>query len=145
MSNPHTVRGMTIFCTQGASVNISSGCMASRDILLYSSKSHGLYSSINGSRRSKSSIEIGERVWIGQGVKILTGAQIGNGSVVGAFSVLAGKVPNNCAAAGNPCKVTSKNVFWTGNAVPDDGNYFEMLKRENLPIPPFVRLTDESS
>ncbi|MBS7532141.1 hypothetical protein KHC28_00480 [Ancylobacter sonchi] len=56
---------------------------------------------------------------------------------------MAGKVPNNCAAAGNPCRVLTENIFWTGNAVPNDGNYFEMLEKEGLPMPDFVRRTND--
>ncbi len=66
----------------------------------------------------------------------------GNGSIIGSYSVLAGKIANNCAAAGNPCRVTTRNVFWTGRAVQDDGNYFERLRQAGKPMPSFVRMTE---
>lgn len=50
-------------------------------------------------------IEIGENVFIGCNCLILKGAKIGDNSVIGAGSVVSGKIPANCVAAGNPAKV----------------------------------------
>lgn len=143
IGSPTTIRGMTVFCAHESEINIGENCMISRDIIVYSSKAHGLYSVADGSRRSKSEINIGDRVWIGQGVRVLAGAKVGNGSVIGSYSVLAGRIPNNCAAAGNPCRVTTKDIFWTDHAVPEDGNYFEMLTALKKPIPEYIRPTED--
>lgn len=50
-------------------------------------------------------IHIGDDVWIGRNVLILPGANIGNGAVIGAGSVVAGKIPAYSIAVGNPCRV----------------------------------------
>lgn len=50
-------------------------------------------------------ITIGNNVWIGGSVTVLPGITIGDGSVVGAGSVVTKSIPQNCVAAGNPCKV----------------------------------------
>lgn len=50
-------------------------------------------------------VKIGDGCWIGGGVIILPGVTIGNGSVIGAGSVVTKDIPDNCVAAGNPCKV----------------------------------------
>lgn len=50
-------------------------------------------------------ITIKDNVWIGGGSIILAGVTIGKGSVIGAGSVVTKSVPENCVAAGNPCKV----------------------------------------
>lgn len=50
-------------------------------------------------------INIGNDVWIGQNVLILPGTNIGNGAVIGAGSVVAGKIPAYSIAVGNPCRV----------------------------------------
>lgn len=143
IKSPYTIQGMTILCTHGSRIGIGEGCMISRDVLVYASKAHGLYSVADGSRRYKSGVDIGDRVWLGQGVRILAGAEVGEGSVIGSYSVLAGKISNNCAAAGNPCRVTTRNIFWAGEAVADDGNYFDMLRQSGKPVPAFVRRTEE--
>ncbi len=143
IGSPHTIRGLIVMSSSGSNVEIGSGCLISRDVVVYASKAHGLYSSIDGVRRFKHGVKIDRRVWLGQGSRILTGATIGEGSVIGAYSVLAGKIANNCAAAGNPCRVTSKDVFWTGRAVVGDGNYFEFLQKAKRPVPEFVKRTQD--
>lgn len=48
---------------------------------------------------------IGEDVWIAAGCKILKGSQIGNGAIIGAASVVKGKIPENAIAVGIPAKI----------------------------------------
>jgi len=141
LKSPHSIREMTIVSSQGGRVEVGSGCLISRNVLLYSSKAHAIYGVADGSRRSRDGIEIGDRVWLGQGIRVLAGARVGNGSIIGSYSVLAGKIANNCAAAGNPCRVTTRNIFWTGKAVPG-GNYFDWLRENGKPTPHFVRMTE---
>lgn len=50
-------------------------------------------------------VMIGDGCWIGGGVIILPGVTIGDGTVIGAGSVVTKDIPDNCVAAGNPCKV----------------------------------------
>ena len=49
-------------------------------------------------------IIIGDNVWIGGGVQILSGVTIGNNVVIGAGSVVTKNVPDNCVVAGVPAK-----------------------------------------
>lgn len=48
---------------------------------------------------------IGDNVFIGMNSIILMGAQIGNNVIIGAGSVVSGKVPDNSVVAGNPCRI----------------------------------------
>lgn len=48
---------------------------------------------------------IGDNVWLGGNVTVLPGVSIGSGSVIGAGSVVAGNIPENAVAFGNPCQV----------------------------------------
>lgn len=48
---------------------------------------------------------IGENVFIGMNAVILMGSQIGNNVIIGAGSVVSGKIPDNTVVAGNPAKV----------------------------------------
>lgn len=50
-------------------------------------------------------ITVGDNVWIGGGVKVMPGVTIGSNVVIGGGSVVAGDIPDNVVAAGNPCKV----------------------------------------
>lgn len=50
-------------------------------------------------------IVIGENVFIGCNCLILKGTEIGDNTTIGAGSVVTGKIPANCIAAGNPARV----------------------------------------
>lgn len=53
-------------------------------------------------------ITIGNNVWIGANVTILSGVTIGNNTVIGAGSVVTKNIPTNTLAYGVPCKVIRK-------------------------------------
>lgn len=50
-------------------------------------------------------ISVGDNVWIGGNVCVLSGVTIGNNSVIGAGSVVVKDIPPYSLAVGNPCKV----------------------------------------
>ena len=50
-------------------------------------------------------VEIGNNVFIGMHSTILKGVHIGNNVIIGANSLVNKDIPDNCVAAGNPCKV----------------------------------------
>lgn len=50
-------------------------------------------------------IAIGDNVWIGGGVSILSGVTIGDNAVIGAGSVVTKDVPENTVVVGNPAKI----------------------------------------
>lgn len=54
---------------------------------------------------SKGSVLIGNDVWIGAHSVILSGAEIGDGAIIGANSVVTGKIPAFAIAGGIPAKV----------------------------------------
>jgi len=50
-------------------------------------------------------ITVGNNVWFGGGVNVLSGVKIGDNVVIGAGSVVTKDIPSNCIAFGNPCRV----------------------------------------
>lgn len=54
-------------------------------------------------------IKIGNNVWFGGSVTVLSGVTIGDNVVIGAGSVVVKDIPSNSLAVGNPCKVI-KNI-----------------------------------
>lgn len=54
---------------------------------------------------SKGDVVIGNDVWIGQGVTILSGVRVGDGAVLAAQSVVTKDVPAYAIVAGNPARV----------------------------------------
>lgn len=57
-------------------------------------------------------IVIGNNVWIGIDVTILSGCNIEDGSIVGAASVVNNNIPENSTCAGNTVKVLRNEVEW---------------------------------
>lgn len=58
-------------------------------------------------------IVIGNKVWIGCNVTILKGALIGNNIIIGAGSLVTGKLlPDNSIYSGNPITIIKKDISW---------------------------------
>ena len=61
----------------------------------------GVYGEVLG---SSGAVSIGNNVFIGIHTTILKGVHIGNNVIIGANSLVNKNIPDNCVAAGNPCK-----------------------------------------
>lgn len=48
---------------------------------------------------------IGDNVFLGMNTIVLMGSEIGNNVIIGAGSVVSGRIPDNCVAVGNPARV----------------------------------------
>ena len=72
-------------------------------------------------------VTIGDNCWIAGNVTILAGASIGEGCVIGAGSVVAGKIPANSLAYGNPCKVVRQ--ITENDAIDLKKNFFKLKRR----------------
>ena len=59
-----------------------------------------------------SHVKIGDHVWIGCNVTILTGTEIGKNSIVAAGSVVKGVFPDHVIIGGNPAKIIKQGVNW---------------------------------
>lgn len=63
---------------------------------------------------SHKKVSIGNNVWFGEGVKVLSGVNIGNNCIIGAYSVVTRSIPDNSVAVGVPCRVVcSIEQFYT--------------------------------
>ncbi|MBQ9861541.1 MAG: acyltransferase [Clostridia bacterium] len=62
----------------------------------------GAYGEVLG---SAGKVKIGNNVFIGSRSTILKGVTIGNNVIIGACSLVNKDIPDNCVAAGNPCRV----------------------------------------
>ena len=63
------------------------------------------FSYIEGHPQSKGNIIVGNDVWIGYGVKVLSGVTIGDGAIIGANSLVTKDIPPYAIAVGSPAKV----------------------------------------
>jgi maltose O-acetyltransferase len=67
-------------------------------------------------------VEIGERVFVGNGAIILPGTRIGDDSIIGAGAVVNGEIPPRSVAAGHPAQVLTtidRYMAWKSRALAD--------------------------
>lgn len=99
--------GVTIYARE--SIKIGAKCLIGANTKILDNDFHPVDANIRretpGQFIPSAPVVIGENVFIGCNSLILKGAQIGYNSVIGAGSVVTGKIPANCIAAGNPARV----------------------------------------
>ncbi len=100
-------------CAEKTQIRIGDDCMFTTNNQIRTDDAHAIYDVNTGKRINKSKdIIIGKHVWIGYRATLLAGTEIGDGSVIGAFSLVKKKFPNNCVIAGVPAKLVKKDIFW---------------------------------
>ncbi len=90
--------------------------MFSNSIDIWATDGHTIYDldSKKIINRQKHPLKIGNKCWIGEGVKIGKNARIPNNSIVGMGAVLTGQfIKEHTIIAGNPAKVVKENVSWS--------------------------------
>jgi acetyltransferase-like isoleucine patch superfamily enzyme len=92
--------------SEGPGIRIADDALLGSRVVIYDSDFHELHPR---RRRTGSpamaAVELSENVFIGDRVMILKGATIGADSVIGAGSVVSGRIPAGVIAAGNPARV----------------------------------------
>ena len=89
-------------------ISIGNGCAISHDFTVMDSDAH----EFNGHRKN-GPVRIGNNVWIGTRVTVLSGVNIGDGSVIAAGTVVTKDVPPNSLVCGVPGRVTQENISWS--------------------------------
>ena len=88
-------------------VIIDDSVMIASDVTITDSDWHGIYDRTDYVAKPLP-VKIAKNVWIGERSIILKGTEIGENSIIGAGSVVSGKVPANVVYAGNPAKEIRK-------------------------------------
>jgi len=97
-------------------IKIGDNCMFSNNIYIRASDGHTIYDNktkqiIN--KPEQLSIEIGNRVWLGNGVSVLKNSKISDNTIVGKSSIVNKKFEEtNIILAGQPAKIVKSNVNW---------------------------------
>lgn len=64
----------------------------------------------NSRKLHSGTVRIGDNVWLGENVVVLSGADIGSGCIIGANSVVSKKIPENSIVAGSNKVIKSYNI-----------------------------------
>lgn len=62
--------------------------------------------------KNKRPVIIGQHSWITEQCIVMPGSKIGVGAIVGAGSMVSGKIPNFTLASGRPAVVVDEDIFW---------------------------------
>ena len=62
--------------------------------------------------KNKRPVSIGQHSWITEQSMVMPGSKIGVGVIVGAGSMVQGKLPNFTLATGRPAVVVDEDIFW---------------------------------
>lgn len=96
------------YLMDGAPIKIGSYCFIGPNCGMYTATHALIAEERNQGLEKAKPIEVGNNVWIGADVTILSGVKIGENSVIGAKSVVTKDIPANVIAVGNPCTVLRK-------------------------------------
>lgn len=109
----HFAGNIHLAATEGKEISIGERSLFASEIVVRTGDSHSVLDA-NGNRINQAkNVAIGNHVWTGQNVTVLKGSFIGNDCIIGACSLVSGKIyPNNCVIAGNPAKVIKTEVTW---------------------------------
>ena len=114
-------------------VIIGKDVMFSWDVVTLAHDGHLLYdlnqgrftNNTNGEQRT--SIQIGNHVWVGGETVFMPNTKIGDASICGYRSMPKGEYPNNCILVGEPARVVRKNVAWIRNNFVESDDKIELL------------------
>ena len=98
----------TIIC--GDHIELGDGVICGRNVTIRDNNG-GHFMSLQGYKVSKP-IVIGQHAWLCEGCTVMQGVKIGDGAIVGAQTLVTGKVPSFSLVSGNPMQIVYNNVYW---------------------------------
>lgn len=89
-------------------IRIGNDCKISHNFIIMDSDAHQL----EGDMHTKA-VEIGNHVWIGTRVTVLSGSKLGDGCIVAAGALVKGEFPPHSLIGGVPAKIIRTDVEWS--------------------------------
>jgi acetyltransferase-like isoleucine patch superfamily enzyme len=104
-------------------ITVGHGCLFGGDVEISVSDMHSITDAWTGERiNPPADVHISDRVWVGQRTMIMKGTRIGKHCVIGAGSVVAGRIPQETVSAGAPARVIRRDVNWNYYLLPWQGS-----------------------
>lgn len=94
------------------SIRIGAGCAISWEVQIMDGDRHFFLDPEGARAKNTAAIRIEDHVWIGARSLILKGSRIETGAVIGAGSVVSGRVAAGTVVAGNPASEIRAGVRW---------------------------------
>ncbi len=98
----------TIIC--GDNISIADDVCFGRDVTIRDN--NGGHSMSRRVYKDKRPVTIGQHSWICEQSIVMPGAKIGVGVIVGARSVVSGKIPNFTLVTGSPAQIVDEDIYW---------------------------------
>ncbi len=119
IGNLTTMMMAQITLHEAGAITLGEDCMLSGDIAMDVSDMHSILDMETGKRLNPPrDIEIGDHVWLAQGVRVMKGARIGQHSIVGSRAMVLGDIPAHSLAVGAPARVVREGVTWDRRRLP---------------------------
>ena len=111
--NVSSTSTVAMSATEGTTLRIGEDVMFASENQVRADDGHPIFDVHTGRRVNASkNIKIGNHVWLSRAAVVLGGAKIGDGTVIGYGSIVTGRIPNNCIAAGVPARVLRRDTAW---------------------------------
>ena len=132
------MRKFEIVAAQFAVAEIGENSIFADGFCILAGNAHPIFDTVKKNKfPSKGYVIIKNHVWAGRNVLILDGSEIADGSIIGAASVVAGKIPNNCIAVGSPAKVIKRNRTWVRNS------FFQQIEQDAVTYERYCNPTED--
>lgn len=130
MIGNHTTAGNMTLAAKHGCITIGEDCMISGKVQFNAAMDHAVVDLSGEEPRLENDprhLRVGDHVWVGNSTALLGNCNVGSGSIIGWGAVVAGDIPANVVAVGNPAQVVRSNATWT--RIPEN---FDPMTRDYL-------------
>lgn len=111
--NASPLQTTVINACNGTKIIIGENSLLSNNIEIHSTDYHYIFDAEGKRTNPDANISIGKHVWIGLGVKVLKGSSIADDTIVGAGSIVSGKIDTpRSIVVGAPARIIKNGVTW---------------------------------
>lgn len=120
--------GMLCNVGYGSSLKVGERTRFNRDTTIIAGNSHPIFDVTKPDEKyvCNDHIVLGADIWSGRGASFYSGAEVGDGCVIGVYTMVKRKYPNNCMLMGNPARVIRRDIIRGFGESPDSVDSIDM-------------------